>query len=184
MTHCLSVFDIKPDQTVSAHRLLDTSSSDIDTTPTAPSLFIMQGGGFTCKMVSKLKVSPFHSVNSPLEAPVTRRRPSGVHCTETHSAIRAAFDTQRTHRHQKVKPCLTLITKTGHLTLLVEVRTNLVVTAFMGLFNIPRGGTSCNRDTTTTCVLACPSGIQFTITPQNVKQTEQRRILSGWICLM
>lgn len=39
---------------------------------------------------------------------------------------------------------LTLITKTGHLTLLVDVRTNLVVTAFMGLFNIPKGGTSCN----------------------------------------
>lgn len=34
---------------------------------------------FTCKMVSKLKVSPFHKVNSPLDAPVTRRRPSGVH---------------------------------------------------------------------------------------------------------
>lgn len=34
---------------------------------------------FTCKMVSKLNVSPFHRVNSPLEAPVTRRRPSGVH---------------------------------------------------------------------------------------------------------
>ena len=32
----------------------------------------------TCKIVSKLKVSPFHSVNSPEEAPVTRRRPSGV----------------------------------------------------------------------------------------------------------
>jgi len=29
-------------------------------------------------MVSKLKVRPFHSVNSPLDAPVTRRRPSGV----------------------------------------------------------------------------------------------------------
>lgn len=34
---------------------------------------------FTCKMVSKLKVSPFHKVNSPLEAPVTSRLPSGVH---------------------------------------------------------------------------------------------------------
>ncbi|KAI4786857.1 hypothetical protein KUCAC02_036847 [Chaenocephalus aceratus] len=33
-------------------------------------------------MVSKLKVSPFHRVNSPLEAPVTSRRPSGVHCRE------------------------------------------------------------------------------------------------------
>lgn len=33
----------------------------------------------TCNMVSKLKVSPFHKVNSPLEAPVTNRLPSGVH---------------------------------------------------------------------------------------------------------
>ena len=30
-------------------------------------------------MVSKLKVRPFHKVNSPLDAPVMRRRPSGVH---------------------------------------------------------------------------------------------------------
>lgn len=33
----------------------------------------------TCNIVSKLKVSPFHKVNSPLEAPVTKRLPSGVH---------------------------------------------------------------------------------------------------------
>ena len=33
----------------------------------------------TCKIVSKLKVSPFHKVNSPLDAPVTNLRPSGVH---------------------------------------------------------------------------------------------------------
>lgn len=33
----------------------------------------------TCNIVSKLKVSPFHKVNSPLEAPVTNRLPSGVH---------------------------------------------------------------------------------------------------------
>lgn len=32
-------------------------------------------------MVSKLKVSPFHKVNSPLEAPVTNLLPSGVHLT-------------------------------------------------------------------------------------------------------
>lgn len=30
-------------------------------------------------MVSKLKVKPFQSVNSPLDAPVINRRPSGVH---------------------------------------------------------------------------------------------------------
>ena len=33
----------------------------------------------TWRIVSKLKVSPFHRVNSPLEAPVINRRPSGVH---------------------------------------------------------------------------------------------------------
>ena len=32
------------------------------------------------RMVSKLKVSPFHSVNSPLVEPVRTRRDSGVHC--------------------------------------------------------------------------------------------------------
>lgn len=49
-------------------------------------------------MVSKLNVSPFHKVNSPLEEPVSSRRPSGVHLT----------------------------TLTGQRTLLVEVWTNLV----------------------------------------------------------
>ena len=39
----------------------------------------------TCNIVSKLKVSPFHKVNSPLDAPVTRRRPSGVHCNTGHT---------------------------------------------------------------------------------------------------
>ena len=33
----------------------------------------------TCNMVSKLNVIPFHRVNSPLEAPVIKRLPSGVH---------------------------------------------------------------------------------------------------------
>lgn len=32
-----------------------------------------------CKIVSKLNVRPFHSVNSPLVEPVKTRRPSGVH---------------------------------------------------------------------------------------------------------
>lgn len=56
-------------------------------------------------MVSKLKVSPFQSVNSPELAPVTRRRPSGVHAS----------------------------VKMGHLILLVAVLTNFVVTALLGL---------------------------------------------------
>lgn len=91
---------------------------------------------FTCKMVSKLNVSPFHRVNSPLEAPVTRRRPSGVHWRKQMNSLNI----------QNAPPTpvetLTLITNTGHFTLLVEVRTNFVVTAFIGLFNMPRGGTS------------------------------------------
>lgn len=37
-----------------------------------------------CNMVSKLKVRPFHSVNSPLVDPVKTRRPSGVHCGRIH----------------------------------------------------------------------------------------------------
>ncbi|KYN44006.1 hypothetical protein ALC56_01544, partial [Trachymyrmex septentrionalis] len=56
-------------------------------------------------IVSKLKVRPFHKVNSPLEAPVTRRLPSGVQA----------------------------IQKIGQRILLVAVFTNLVVTAFIGL---------------------------------------------------
>lgn len=56
-------------------------------------------------MVSKLKVRPFHNVNSPLEAPVTSRLPSGVQAMQ----------------------------KIGQRILLVAVFTNLVVTAFIGL---------------------------------------------------
>lgn len=59
----------------------------------------------TCKIVSKLNVNPFHSVNSPDDAPVTKRRPSGVHAS----------------------------VKIGHRILLVAVFTNLVVTALIGL---------------------------------------------------
>ncbi|KYN00308.1 hypothetical protein ALC62_08951, partial [Cyphomyrmex costatus] len=59
-------------------------------------------------IVSKLKVRPFHKVNSPLEAPVTRRLPSGVQA----------------------------IQKIGQRILLVAVFTNLVVTAFIGLIVI------------------------------------------------
>lgn len=66
----------------------------------------------TCKIVSKLKVSPFQRVNSPLDAPVTRRRPSGVHKTQN----------------------------MGHLILLVEVRTNLVVILLAGLSFSAIGG--------------------------------------------
>lgn len=60
---------------------------------------------YTCKIVSKLKVSPFHSVNSPELAPVTKRLPSGVHAS----------------------------VKMGHRILLVAVFTKRVVTALIGL---------------------------------------------------
>ena len=69
----------------------------------------------TCSIVSKLNVKPFQSVNSPLDAPVTKRLPSGVQHTQN----------------------------IGHLILFVEVRTNLVVTQFIGLSNIEIGGISC-----------------------------------------
>lgn len=59
----------------------------------------------TCKIVSKLNVSPFHSVNSPELAPVTSRRPSGVHAN----------------------------VKIGQRILFVAVLTNRVVTALIGL---------------------------------------------------
>ena len=72
------------------------------------------GRGLTCRMVSKLKVSPFQRVNSPLEAPVMSRRPSGVQAR----------------------------LKIGHRILLVEVRMNLVVTALIGLSRKKRGGTN------------------------------------------
>lgn len=59
----------------------------------------------TCKIVSKLNVKPFHSVNSPELAPVTKRRPSGVQAS----------------------------VNIGQRILFVAVLTNLVVTAFIGL---------------------------------------------------
>lgn len=69
---------------------------------------------FTCRIVSKLKVRPFHKVNSPLDAPVTRRRPSGVQSTQ----------------------------KMGQRILLVEVRTNLVVIQFTEFSRVAIGGVS------------------------------------------
>ena len=65
-------------------------------------------------MVSKLKVSPFHSVNSPEDAPVIKRRPSGVQA--------------------KVN--------TGHRILLVAVLTNFVVMALADCSGMRGGGTS------------------------------------------
>lgn len=57
----------------------------------------------TCKMVSKLNVNPFQSVNSPELAPVTNRLPSGVQAS----------------------------VKMGHLILFVAVFTKRVVTALL-----------------------------------------------------
>lgn len=66
-------------------------------------------------MVSKLKVSPFQSVNSPLDAPVTKRLPSGVH----------------------------VMLKMGHLILLVAAFTKRVVTALVALSSKLGGGNIC-----------------------------------------
>lgn len=59
----------------------------------------------TWRIVSKLNVNPFQSVNSPEEAPVTSRLPSGVQAR----------------------------VNIGHFILFVAVFTNLVVIALLGL---------------------------------------------------
>jgi hypothetical protein len=45
-----------------------------------------------CRIVSKLKVSPFQSVNSPECEPVSTRRPSGVHCGRRPSVFVGALE--------------------------------------------------------------------------------------------
>lgn len=71
---------------------------------------------------------------------------SGDQAAAFRGPLEEEMDSSNTHNTPTTPPqhthTLTLITNTGHLTLLVEVRTNFVVTAFMGLFNMPRGGTS------------------------------------------
>jgi hypothetical protein len=69
--------------------------------------------GLSCawRIVSKLKVRPFQSVNSPDEAPVISLRPSGVQAR----------------------------VKMGQRILLVAVFTNRVVTAFTGLSRYDMG---------------------------------------------
>ena len=57
----------------------------------------------TCKMVSKLNVKPFHRVNSPLDAPVMRRLPSGVHCKNELEVNKLKFNFHFTidlHKHK------------------------------------------------------------------------------------
>ena len=76
------------------------------------------GESCACRMVSKLKVSPFQRVNSPLDAPVISLRPSGVQAR----------------------------VKTGHRILLVAVFTNLVVTALAGLSRRATGGRSLRNE--------------------------------------
>lgn len=64
----------------------------------------------TCNIVSKLNVSPFHRVNSPLDAPVTRRRPSGVHCNTGHTQDinqRSALITTNNHLWRNMVFCPT-----------------------------------------------------------------------------
>lgn len=82
-----------------------------------------------CKIVSKLKVRPFHSVNSPLVEPVRTRRPSGVHYKNVRS-LRAA------------KNLRTVTTFTGHRILLVDVCTNFVQREVEQLSGYAFGGNS------------------------------------------
>jgi hypothetical protein len=51
-------------------------------------------------MVSKLKVKPFHKVNSPLVDPVSTLRPSGVHCERIRRSIWMKMPLVQTYRHR------------------------------------------------------------------------------------
>ena len=46
-----------------------------------PTFIALTAESCACSMVSKLKVRPFHKVNSPDDAPVISLRPSGVHAS-------------------------------------------------------------------------------------------------------
>lgn len=71
---------------------------------------------WACRMVSKLKVSPFQSVNSPLADAVRIRRASGVHYITVSLSGRTCGSIG----------ILTVTRFTGYLILFVEVWTNLV----------------------------------------------------------
>ncbi len=121
----------------------------------------------TCKIVSKLNVSPFHKVNSPLEAPVMSLRPSGVHykmytsflnwtawlptpsgnhheelvaCRVHHPQLLTMNPALSQHRSGNVAGVLTQTQNIGHFILLVDVLMNLVVTQLTGVSGILCGG--------------------------------------------
>lgn len=54
-------------------------SADARNAPECVNFIVRTAESCACKIVSKLKVRPFHSVNSPLVEPVKIRRASGVH---------------------------------------------------------------------------------------------------------
>lgn len=82
----------------------------------------------TWRMVSKLNVRPFHSVNSPEVEPVRMRLASGVNCAArrvprdevgTRFSVRALFTW--TVREVQFESRRTVTTLTGHRSLLVDV---------------------------------------------------------------
>ena len=54
-------------------------SADARNAPECVNCIVLTAESWACRIVSKLKVKPFHSVNSPLVEPVNIRRASGVH---------------------------------------------------------------------------------------------------------
>src|SRR5262249_2720700 len=56
-------------------------SPDIRKRPECDQDMARMAASWACRIVSKLKLLPFHRVNSPEAAPVSSRLPSGVHLT-------------------------------------------------------------------------------------------------------
>ena len=54
-------------------------SADARNAPEWVNCIVLTAESWACRIVSKLNVRPFHSVNSPLVEPVKIRRASGVH---------------------------------------------------------------------------------------------------------
>ena len=100
-------------------------SADARNAPEWVNCIVLTAESWACRIVSKLKVKPFHNVNSPLVEPVNIRRASGVH----YGSFSVEELTQRAYIARK----LTTTQLTGHLILLVDVCTNLVHNEVEGL---------------------------------------------------
>lgn len=125
-------------------------SADARNAPECVNCIVRTAESCACKIVSKLNVRPFHSVNSPLVEPVSIRRASGVHCDPFSQRIK--------HTIHSVKMWgLTTTQLTGHLILFVDVCTNLVHSEVEGLSGYAFGGRSYTRDILSLCILrTCP----------------------------